>query len=145
MLNACAHRAFCVLALTLAMHRSHCFEVATPDATFYMCAEAEKEKDEWIGAIGRYGARLRCCCRAIPYPARMTLVAGAVPLCASAARSPPTTATTRSNDSVQWSRSSGAGSCARLTDGHVQPYWRARVVILKEPTSCCCARVPQRL
>ena len=30
-----------------------CFEVATPESTFYMYAETEKEKDEWIGAIGR--------------------------------------------------------------------------------------------
>ena len=29
------------------------FEVATPDSTFYMYASSEKEKDEWIGAIGR--------------------------------------------------------------------------------------------
>lgn len=31
----------------------HCFEVATPDATFFMYADTEKQKDEWIGAIGR--------------------------------------------------------------------------------------------
>lgn len=30
------------------------FEVATPDATYYMYAESEKQKDEWIGAIGRF-------------------------------------------------------------------------------------------
>ena len=30
------------------------FEVATPESTFYMYAETEKEKDDWIGAIGRY-------------------------------------------------------------------------------------------
>ncbi len=30
-----------------------CFEVATPEATFYMYAENEKLKDDWIGAIGR--------------------------------------------------------------------------------------------
>ena len=34
-------------------HRRFCFEVATPESTFYMYAETEKEKDEWIGAIGR--------------------------------------------------------------------------------------------
>ena len=33
--------------------KKHCFEVATPDATYFMYAETEKEKDEWIGAIGR--------------------------------------------------------------------------------------------
>lgn len=32
---------------------SNSFEVATPEATYYMYAESEKEKDEWIGAIGR--------------------------------------------------------------------------------------------
>lgn len=32
----------------------HSFEVATPDATYYMFADTEKEKDEWIGQIGRY-------------------------------------------------------------------------------------------
>mmetsp|Transcript_9977 Transcript_9977/g.31414 ORF Transcript_9977/g.31414 Transcript_9977/m.31414 type:complete len:122 (+) Transcript_9977:51-416(+) len=34
-------------------HKRHSFEVATPEATFFMCAESDKEKDEWIGAIGR--------------------------------------------------------------------------------------------
>ena len=36
------------------------FEVATPEATYYMYAETEKEKDEWIGAIGRcvWGVRV---------------------------------------------------------------------------------------
>ena len=29
------------------------FEVATPEATYYMYADTEKSKDEWIGAIGR--------------------------------------------------------------------------------------------
>lgn len=33
--------------------KRHSFEVATPEATFYMFADSEKEKDEWIGAIGR--------------------------------------------------------------------------------------------
>eukprot|EP00753_Platysulcus_tardus_P008217 PLAT15819.1.p1 GENE.PLAT15819.1~~PLAT15819.1.p1 ORF type:complete len:129 (+),score=42.09 PLAT15819.1:38-388(+) len=33
--------------------KKHSFEVATPVATYYMYAESEKEKDEWIGAIGR--------------------------------------------------------------------------------------------
>ena len=31
----------------------HCFEVATPDEVFFMYADDEKQKDEWIGAIGR--------------------------------------------------------------------------------------------
>lgn len=34
-------------------NKRYCFEVATPESTFYMYAETEKEKDEWIGAIGR--------------------------------------------------------------------------------------------
>ncbi|CAH0485799.1 hypothetical protein KXD40_008818 [Peronospora effusa] len=34
-------------------NKRFCFEVATPDSTFYMYAENEKHKDEWIGAIGR--------------------------------------------------------------------------------------------
>ena len=29
-------------------------EVTTMDETFYMFADSEKEKDEWIGAIGRF-------------------------------------------------------------------------------------------
>ena len=33
--------------------KKHSVEVATPDATYYMFADTEKEKDEWIGAIGR--------------------------------------------------------------------------------------------
>ena len=33
--------------------RRHSFEVATPEQTYYMFAESEKEKDDWIGAIGR--------------------------------------------------------------------------------------------
>jgi hypothetical protein len=28
-------------------------EVATKEKTFYMYADTEKEKDEWIGAIGK--------------------------------------------------------------------------------------------
>ncbi len=28
-------------------------KVSTNDTTFYMYADSEKEKDEWIGAIGR--------------------------------------------------------------------------------------------
>lgn len=29
------------------------FEVATPEATYYMYANSESDKDQWIGAIGR--------------------------------------------------------------------------------------------
>ena len=33
--------------------KKYSFEVATPDSTYYLYAGSEKEKDEWIGAIGR--------------------------------------------------------------------------------------------
>lgn len=33
--------------------KPHSFEVATPEQTFYMYADTESEKDEWIGAIGK--------------------------------------------------------------------------------------------
>jgi len=33
--------------------KKYSFEVATPESTYYMYASSEKEKDEWIGAIGR--------------------------------------------------------------------------------------------
>ena len=29
------------------------YQVSTADTVFYMYADSEKEKDEWIGAIGR--------------------------------------------------------------------------------------------
>jgi hypothetical protein len=29
------------------------FEVTTAEQTFYMCAEADKAKDEWVGQLGR--------------------------------------------------------------------------------------------
>ena len=35
------------------MHR-HSIEVSTTEQTYYMYASSEKDKDEWIGAIGRY-------------------------------------------------------------------------------------------
>jgi hypothetical protein len=34
--------------------KPHSFEVATPDQVYYMYAANEKEKDDWIGAIGRF-------------------------------------------------------------------------------------------
>lgn len=34
-------------------NKRFCFEVATPDSTYYMYADTEQHKDEWIGAIGR--------------------------------------------------------------------------------------------
>jgi hypothetical protein len=33
--------------------KRNAIEVSTADTTFYMFADTEKEKDEWIGAIGR--------------------------------------------------------------------------------------------
>lgn len=33
--------------------KPHSFEVKTPDSIYYMYAEKEKTKDEWIGAISR--------------------------------------------------------------------------------------------
>lgn len=39
-------------------HKRNALEVSTPDTTFLMYADSEKEKDDWIGAIGR--AIVRC-------------------------------------------------------------------------------------
>lgn len=33
--------------------KKNAIEVSTADTTFYMFANTEKEKDEWIGAVGR--------------------------------------------------------------------------------------------
>lgn len=33
--------------------KPHSFEVATPEQVYYMYAESDAEKDEWIGAIGK--------------------------------------------------------------------------------------------
>ncbi len=33
--------------------KKHAIEVSTLDTTFFMYADSEKEKDDWIGAIGR--------------------------------------------------------------------------------------------
>jgi uncharacterized protein YwgA len=33
--------------------KKNAIEVSTKEQTFYMYADTEKEKDEWIGAIGR--------------------------------------------------------------------------------------------
>ncbi|CBK20961.2 uncharacterized protein [Blastocystis hominis] len=34
-------------------HKKHSIEVSTTEQTYYMYASSEKDKDEWIGAIGR--------------------------------------------------------------------------------------------
>mmetsp|Transcript_1636 Transcript_1636/g.4875 ORF Transcript_1636/g.4875 Transcript_1636/m.4875 type:complete len:138 (+) Transcript_1636:140-553(+) len=39
-------------------HKRNALEVSTPDTTFLMYADSEKDKDDWIGAIGR--AIVRC-------------------------------------------------------------------------------------
>ena len=39
-------------------HKRNALEVSTQDTTYLMCADTEKEKDDWIGAIGR--AIVRC-------------------------------------------------------------------------------------
>ena len=33
--------------------KKNAFEVSTKDSTYFMFADTEKEKDEWIGAVGR--------------------------------------------------------------------------------------------
>jgi len=33
--------------------KKYAFEVSTPDTTYLMVAESDKDKDDWIGAIGR--------------------------------------------------------------------------------------------
>ena len=35
------------------IHKRNCFEITTPSSTFFMCSDTEKEKDEWIGAVGK--------------------------------------------------------------------------------------------
>lgn len=34
-------------------NKKHSFEVATPSETFFLYADSEKEKDDWVGALGR--------------------------------------------------------------------------------------------
>lgn len=33
--------------------KANSFEISTPDATYYLYADTEKEKDNWIGAVGK--------------------------------------------------------------------------------------------
>lgn len=42
-------------------NKRYCFEVATPDTTYYMYAQNEEQKDEWIGAIGRAIVQVSTC------------------------------------------------------------------------------------
>ena len=47
-----------VKSAELKAKKKHALEVSTPETTFLMYADSEKEKDDWIGAIGR--AIVRC-------------------------------------------------------------------------------------
>ena len=47
-----------VKSAELKAKKKHALEVSTPETTFLMFANSEKEKDDWIGAIGR--AIVRC-------------------------------------------------------------------------------------
>ena len=47
-----------VKSAELKAQKRNALEVSTPDTTFLMYADSEKEKDDWIGAIGR--AIVRC-------------------------------------------------------------------------------------
>mmetsp|Transcript_24177 Transcript_24177/g.54541 ORF Transcript_24177/g.54541 Transcript_24177/m.54541 type:complete len:133 (+) Transcript_24177:74-472(+) len=47
-----------VKSAELKAKKRHALEVSTPETTFLMFADSEKEKDDWIGAIGR--AIVRC-------------------------------------------------------------------------------------
>mmetsp|Transcript_35077 Transcript_35077/g.110397 ORF Transcript_35077/g.110397 Transcript_35077/m.110397 type:complete len:84 (+) Transcript_35077:558-809(+) len=42
-----------VKSAELKAKKSHALEVSTPEETYLMFADEAKEKDEWIGAIGR--------------------------------------------------------------------------------------------
>jgi len=33
--------------------RPHCFQISTPNCTYYLCADSEADKDKFVGAIGR--------------------------------------------------------------------------------------------
>ncbi len=42
-----------VKSAELKAQKRNALEVSTPDTTFLMYADTEKEKDDWIGAVGR--------------------------------------------------------------------------------------------
>ena len=42
-----------VKSADLKAHKRNSFEVSTADTTFLLYADSEKEKDDWIGSIGR--------------------------------------------------------------------------------------------
>ena len=35
------------------LSKPHCFEVTTKQEKYFLCAESDKLKDEWIGRIGK--------------------------------------------------------------------------------------------
>jgi hypothetical protein len=47
-----------VKSAELKARKRHALEVSTPETTYLMYADSEKEKDDWIGAIG--SAIVRC-------------------------------------------------------------------------------------
>mmetsp|Transcript_39498 Transcript_39498/g.58028 ORF Transcript_39498/g.58028 Transcript_39498/m.58028 type:complete len:149 (-) Transcript_39498:523-969(-) len=47
-----------VKSANLKSKKMNSFEVSTPDVTFLLYADTEKEKDDWIGCVGR--AIVRC-------------------------------------------------------------------------------------
>lgn len=47
-----------VKSAELKAQKRNALEVSTPDTTFLMYADTEKEKDDWIGGIGK--AIVRC-------------------------------------------------------------------------------------
>ena len=42
-----------VKSAELKAQKRNALEVSTPETTFLMYADSEKEKDDWIGAVGR--------------------------------------------------------------------------------------------
>jgi hypothetical protein len=40
-----------VKSAELKAHKRHALEVSTPETTFLMFADSEKEKDDWIGIV----------------------------------------------------------------------------------------------
>lgn len=42
-----------VKSAELKAQKRNALEVSTPETTFLMFADSEKEKDDWIGAVGR--------------------------------------------------------------------------------------------
>lgn len=42
-----------VKSANLKSHKVNSFEISTPDRTYLLYADTEKEKDDWIGCVGR--------------------------------------------------------------------------------------------